>query len=101
MSERRRDILREAVAELRNECPIRVPREAVERVSKSLHGYLYDGSFASKLGTLDLFSKEQAEASSRTKREERELEIEQVLLHYLNPSSVVSDTTDTDTKETP
>lgn len=83
-SERRLKVLREALVEVRAENPDRPSHEDVVRVTRRLHPYLYDGSFTANLAKLDLFTPEQAEGSTASKREERELEIEQVLIYFLN-----------------
>ncbi|GAA3510179.1 hypothetical protein GCM10022234_00490 [Aeromicrobium panaciterrae] len=86
--DRRVGVLREALKEIRAESTTHPELADVEDVARRLHPHLYDGTFAANLGKLALFTSEQAETSAARKREEHELEVEQVLLYFLNPKDV-------------
>ena len=83
--ERRLAVLRAALEDVRAECPIHPPADDVVRVAQYLSPHLYDGSFAKLLASAPLFTPAQALDSVVAKREEHELEVEQVLLYFLNP----------------
>lgn len=82
-NERTLTVLRKAVEELRDGNHRKPHTADVARVTRLIHPHLYDGSFTEKLAKMSLFTPEQAEESTAAKREERELEVERVLIHFL------------------
>lgn len=84
-NERRLAMLRGDLVIARADLPVHPSTENVERVCRILRPHLYDGYFAKLLAsTGSMFTPAQAEESAAAKREEYELEVEQVLLYFLN-----------------
>lgn len=83
--ERRLHTLRAAVIDLKSQTTEHPAEADVQRVTEALHPYLYDGTFAANLQRMrGMFTEEQADTSADRKREEHYLEVELVLLHFLN-----------------